>query len=226
MVRQAITRLVAAAGVLSAGCLAAVVAVAIGSGGPADAAPKAPATPTSVQVVGAGVTGKVVVQKATQPRAFADMYSEVSWLASAKPQTTALAAAKLGPKYTVTVFVKNTPTQVYDLYPMAAGGPRVHRGAKQPSGRKVTDGWFFGMLTMPGSLKDSGVPINAKPDVIAGGIGGGTGTDIDTSSNFDAAGGVLTFLDQMRRLFLLNGAILVVILFGLAGIAFLIRRRV
>jgi hypothetical protein len=30
----------------------------------------------------------------------------------------------------------------------------------------------------------------------------------------------------MRRLFLLNGAVLVVILFGLAGIAFLIRRRV
>ena len=30
----------------------------------------------------------------------------------------------------------------------------------------------------------------------------------------------------MRRLFLLNGAVLVVILFGLAGIAFLVRRRV
>jgi hypothetical protein len=30
----------------------------------------------------------------------------------------------------------------------------------------------------------------------------------------------------MRRLFLLNGAVLVVILSGLAGIAYLIRRRV
>ena len=30
----------------------------------------------------------------------------------------------------------------------------------------------------------------------------------------------------MRQLFLLNGAVLVVILFGLAGMAFLIRRRV
>ena len=35
-----------------------------------------------------------------------------------------------------------------------------------------------------------------------------------------------SFLGQMRGLFLLNGAVLVVILFGLAGIAFLIRRRV
>jgi hypothetical protein len=31
---------------------------------------------------------------------------------------------------------------------------------------------------------------------------------------------------QMRELYLLNGAILVVILFGLAGTAFLIRRKV
>jgi hypothetical protein len=222
MVRRAITRLVAVAG-----GLVAVVALAIGSGGPAGAAPKAPPSPTSVQIVGTGVTGKIVVQKATQGRLFDDVYSEVSWLPTAKGQSAAPAAKKLGPKYTVTVFVKNTATQTYDLYPMAVGGPRAHRLAKQPGGRKVADGWFFGTLSMPESLIASGVPLKAKPDAISGGIGGGTGTDIASSNNnFDPASGVTSFLGQMRRLFLLNGALLVLILFGLAGIAFLVRRRV
>jgi hypothetical protein len=221
MVRQAITRLVAAAGVT-----AAVVALAIGAGGPASAAPKASTTPTALQIVGAGVTDKIVVQKATQPRLFETVFDEVNWLASAKPQTSAPAASKLGPKYTVTVLAKNAATQVYDLYPMATGGPRAHRAAKQP-GKKVADGWFYGRLTMSESLRVSGVPLKEKPDVVNGGIGGGVGTDISSSNNdIDPVAGVNTFLDQMRRLFLLNGAVLVVILFGLAGIAFLIRRRV
>ena len=121
---------------------------------------------------------------------------------------------------------KTTATQAYDLYPSAVGGPRVHRSAKQPGGKKATDGWFFGTLGMPSSLQASGAPLQAKPDVVSAGIGAGTGTDISTSSNFDPASGVSSFLNQMRRLFLLNGALLIVILFGLAGIAFMIRRRV
>jgi hypothetical protein len=221
MVRQAITRLVAAAGVT-----AAVVALAIGSGGPAGAAPKAPPSPTSVQIAGAGLTDKIVVQQAAQRRLFDTVLGEVSWLATAKPQTTAPPAKNLGPKYTVTVFVKNTATQAYDLYPMATGGPRAHRAAKQPGGKKVADGWFYGRLTMPESLRVSGVPLKAKPDVVTAGIGGGSGTDIGAGNELDPVAGVNSFLTQMRRLFLLNGAVLVVILFGLAGIAFLIRRRV
>ncbi len=220
-VRQTITRFVAAAGVA-----ATVLALAIGSGGPATAAPKAPPAPTSLQIVGAGVTDKIVVQQATQPRLFDTVLDEVSWLATAKPQTTAPTAKNLGPKYSVTVFIKNAASQAYDLYPMATGGPRAHRAAKQPSGKKVADGWFYGRLTMPESLRVSGVPLKAKPDVVSAGIGGGSGTDISSSSLDDPVAGVNSFLLQMRRLFLLNGAILVVILFGLAGIAFLIRRRV
>jgi hypothetical protein len=167
-----------------------------------------------------------VVQQATQPRLFDTVLGEVNWLATAKPQTTAPAAKNLGPKYTVTVFVKNAATQAYDLYPMATGGPRAHRAAKQPGGKKVADGWFYGRLTMPESLRVSGVPLKAKPDVVTAGIGGGSGTDISSSNDLDPVAGVNSFLTQMRRLFLLNGAVLVVILFGLAGIAFLIRRRV
>jgi hypothetical protein len=221
MVRQAITRLVAAAGVAAVG-----VALAIGAGGPASAAPKTPA-PSGVQIVGADLPGgQVAVQQATQPHLFQTLYDEVSWLATAKPQTNAPAANKLGPKYTITVLVKNAPSQVYDLYPTAAGGPRAHRMAKQP-GKRVTDGWFYGRLTMPEALRAAGAPLKPKPDTINGGIGGGVGTDISpTSDDIDPVAGVNSFLDQIRRLFLLNGAVLVVVLFGLAGVAFLIRRRV
>jgi hypothetical protein len=33
-------------------------------------------------------------------------------------------------------------------------------------------------------------------------------------------------VDQLQQLFLLNGAVLLVVLLGLAGVAFLIRRRI
>jgi len=221
MVRQAITRLVAAAGVAAAG-----VALAIGAGGPASAAPKATA-PSGVQIQGNDLPGgKVVVQQATQPRLFQSLYDEVSWLGAAKPQTTAPAGNKLGPKYTVTVLVKNAPSEVYDLYPTATGGPRAHRLAKQP-GKHVADGWFYGRLTMPEALRAAGAPLKPRPDTLNGGIGGGMGTDISPASNdIDPVAGMNSFLNQIRRLFLLNGAVLVVVLFGLAGVAFLIRRRV
>lgn len=221
MVRGAVTRFVTAAG-----AMAVVVAMAIGfMPTAAGAAPKPAPKPTAVQIVGVGIPSRIVVQQATQPQLFSSLLDEVSWLATAKPQTSALSAAKLGPKYTVTVLIKNTPTQVYDLYPMASGGPRAHRAARQPGGRKSTDGWFYGRLTMSETLRVSGAPLKAKPDVVPGGIGGGIGQDINVGE-IDPVAGFSHFLGEMRRLFLLNGAVLIVILFGLAGIAFMIRRRV
>ena len=221
MVRGAVTRLVGAAGAMAVAVALAIGIMPVAAG----AAPKPPAKPTAVQVVGTGVTGKIVVQQASEPRLFSSLLDEVNWLSTAKPQTSALPAAKLGPKYTLTVLIKNTPTQVYDLYPMASGGPRAHRAAKQPGGRKSTDGWFYGRLTMSETLRASGAPLKAKLDVVNGGLGGGVGQDL-TAGEIDPVAGISHFLIEMRRLFLLNGAVLVVILFGLAGIAFLIRRRV
>ena len=145
-------------------------------------------------------------------------------MANAKPQTTAPKSDKLGPKYTLTVLTRTTPMQVYDLYPLASGGPRAHRPAKQFSANK-TDGWFYGRLTMSETLRVSGVPLKPKPDVVNGGIGGGIGRDLSVEE-LDPVAGMNEFVVQMRRLLLLNGAVLVVILFGLASIAFLIRRRV
>jgi hypothetical protein len=221
MVRRALTRLATGAGLAMAG-----VAIMLGVTPVAgQAAPKAATTPTTVTIVGKGITGKLTVQAADQAGIFNQLLSEVNWLATTKPQTTAPKASKLGVKYTMTILIKDKATATYDLYPEASGGPRAHRPAAQPSGKKVTDGWFYGRLTMSESLRISGVPLAAKADVIAGGVGGGLGAEAvqDTS---DPNSGINDFLSQLRQLFLLNGAVVVTILLGLAGISFLIRRKV
>jgi hypothetical protein len=61
--------------------------------------------------------------------------------------------------------------------------------------------------------------------VVSGGIGGGLGAGV-VDDQVDPAAGVNDFITEMRQLVLLNGAVVVVILMGLAGISFLIRRRV
>ena len=188
-------------------------------------APKQAATPTAVQVAGKDIDGgKLTVQEAEKSDLFRRLLGEVSWLASATPTTTAPKADKLGPKYTVTVLIKDKASQVYDLYPQAVGGPRAYRPAKQPTAKK-TAGWFYGRLTMSESLRISGVPLEEKPDVVSGGIGGGVGEDVD-NKDVDAVAGGRDGMGQGQQLFLLNGAVLLVVLAGLAGVAFLIRRRV
>ena len=188
---------------------------------PAQAAPK---KPTAIQVAGPGLPGgKVVIQAKDRPQTFSMMLSEVSWLATATPQTSAPKTRSLGPKYTVTVLVKNSAQQVYDLYPSAVGGPRAHRPSKQPTGKKA-DGWFFGRLTMSESLRLVGAPLAAKTDVVTGGIGGGEPTDVVADATPPLT--VNDVLSQVRQLVLLNGAVLVVIMAGLGGIAYLIRRRI
>ncbi|MFC6569633.1 hypothetical protein [Actinoplanes utahensis] len=214
-----ITRLVTAGT-----AFAAALALAAGTApAAAQAAPKAP-QPTAVQVTGNGLEEAVRVDQADRPKLFQMLMSEVNWLGSATSSTSAPKTATLGAKYTVTVLVKDAPNQIYHLYPLAAGGPRAHRPAKQPSG-KMTEGWFYGRLSMPEALRLAGAPLEAKPDVVGGGIGGGVGTDLteEEASAFDEVTAAVT---EFRRLFLLNGAVLLIILTGLAGMAFLIRRRV
>jgi hypothetical protein len=215
VVRRILARLAAAAAAVAAGIGLLPVA--------ASAAPKAP-KPTAIQIVGAGIPGgKVVITAQSRPQLFQIMMNEVGWLAAARPSAAAPKRGTLGAKYTVTILAKNAPQAVYDLYPLAKGGPRAHRAAKQPTGKKA-DGWFFGRLTMSEALRLSGAPLQAKPDVVTGGIGGGIGEDVTVAEVEPPT--LDEFLAQMRQLLLLNGAVLVVILFGLGGIAFLIRRRV
>ena len=216
MVRRVFARMAAAAIAMVAGVVLVPVA--------ASAAPKPP-KPTAVQIAGAGLPGgKVVIAAQDRSTLFQMMLSEVAWLATATPQTSAPKRTALGPKYTVTLLAKNAPQAVYDLYPLAKGGPRAHRPAKQPTGRKA-DGWFYGRLTMSESLRRTGAPLKAKPDVVTGGIGGGIGEGVDVAQ-LEPAPTLDEFFAQMRRLLLLNVAVLVIILCGLGGIAFLIRRKI
>ncbi|GAA1626165.1 hypothetical protein [Actinoplanes couchii] len=224
MVRGTIRRLVS-------GATAAAVALALsfGAAPAAQAAPKAAPKPTVVSIAGGDLAEAILVRQEERPKLFQMLMTEVGWLSTASSSTssstTAPKAAKLGPKYTVTLLVQDAPNQVYNLYPLAAGGPRAHRPAKQPSGKKP-EGWFYGRLSMPEALRLSGAPLGeGKPDVVSNGIGGGVGTDL-AEDETSAMTEVTEAFGEFRRLFLLNGALLLVILTGLAGMAFLIRRRV
>ncbi|MEU4623135.1 hypothetical protein AB0G04_24575 [Actinoplanes sp. NPDC023801] len=221
MVRGTITRLVTtitAVAVAVALAFAAVPATA-------QAAPKSPPKPDALQLVGTGIEETILVKQDERPKLFQMLLSEVNWLAQASGSTSGVPKpADLGPKFTVTLLVKNAPNQLYHLYPMAEGGPRAHRPAKQPSGKK-TDAWFYGRLSMPESLRLGGAPLEGKPDVVQSGIGGGVGTDLAVEEVNPVEEMTVAFA-EFRRLFLLNGAVLLVILTGLAGMAFLIRRRV
>jgi hypothetical protein len=220
MVRGVMTRLLSATGALAVAAALIVGATPVA----ASAAPKAAAP----KINAISITGKDIPALKVNADERADVFdlllSEVSWLAKATPQTSAPKSKQLGPKYTLSVLAKDKPQQVYDLYPLAVGGPRAYRPAKQPTG-KVQDGWFYGRLTMSESLRSGGVPLEARNDVMNGGIGGGIPEEVQ-AKEIDPVENVNAFLTQMRQLFLLNGAVLVVILFGLAGMAFLIRRRV
>ncbi|MFG1608472.1 hypothetical protein [Actinoplanes sp. NPDC049265] len=213
-----ITRFVSAAVALAA-AFAMIIGLAPGT---AQAGPKAP-KPNTVTITGPKID-KITVTNSKQDQLFQLLLSEVSWMATATPQTSAPKAKNLGVKYVMAVQANGKVQQTYDLYPQAVGGPRAHRGAKQPSG-KTTDGWFYGRLTMSESLRYAGVPLEKRADVMNGGIGAGY-PERSAADDVDPVDTVNDAFAQLRQLFLLNGAILVVILFGLAGIAFLIRRKV
>ena len=187
------------------------------------AAPAKRPKPTAVKITGKGLKQPLLVTSADRPELFRSVLLQVSWLANSTPQPTAPKADKVGPKYTVVVLVKDAAYQTYDLYPLAAGGPRAFRPAKQPSG-KTAAGWFYGRLTMSETLRLSGVPLPEKPDVVSGGIGGGE--LVDAAEEAKTGPGLDQFLGELRQLVLLNGAVVLLIALGLAGISYLVRRRV
>lgn len=189
------------------------------------AASAAPAnTPSAITIAGDGLAQPIAVQAAAKPELFGALYSQVSWL-SGKGQSSSPKPDKLGPKYTVTVYVGDAAKQVYDLYPMATGGPRAFRPAKQPDKKaKTTAAWFYGRLTMSETLRAAGVPLPEQAESLhGGGVGGGERVfDEDT---LNPGRDIDKLLTDLRQMLLLNGAVVVVITLGLAGIALLVRRR-
>ncbi|MCP2327688.1 hypothetical protein HDA40_006195 [Hamadaea flava] len=187
----------------------------------AQAAP-APA-PNQITIVGEGLDTPLTISAKDTPDRFESMLGEVDFLATGVAVASSPKADKLGPKYTVTLSVDGVGKSQYDLYPLAAGGPRAFRSAAQPDKRKTTAGWFYGRLTMPSTMRAAGVPLGGgttyQPP--AGGAGGGVATQTK-----QAASDIGEVMGEWRRVVALNGAIVIVIAMGLFGIAFLIRRKV
>ncbi|MEU7843421.1 hypothetical protein AB0B39_20975 [Micromonospora sp. NPDC049114] len=202
-----------------AGTLAAAL-LALGTAGPASAAPK-PA-PAGVDITGEGLTEPLRLRPDTQPTHVVAVIDQVNFFAR-NGMPTGPKAADLGPKYTVVVLAGETPKQTYDLYPKAAGGPRVYRPAKQPDGRKTSAGWFLGRLSMSETLRTAGVPLERQFDTVSGGVGGGE--RVLPEDTMDPARDIDEALGELQRLLLLNVAVMLTITVGLAGIALLIRRR-
>jgi hypothetical protein len=214
--------LVVAAGFLLSAAGVATPAMAAGS--PATVvgqAPKPP-KPTALTITSADMAD-ITVTAADKPRLFADLLEEVSFLSGAGGSVAAPKPATLGRKFTVVIQYDNKPRFTYDLYPLANGGPKAYRPAAQPDKRKTSAAWFLGRMTMSEALRIAGAPIPEKPDVISGGIGGGTRVipedSLPTGRDLDS------LLAELRRLMLLNGGVVLVVLFMLAGVALIIRHR-
>ncbi|HZN17143.1 MAG TPA: hypothetical protein VFB84_02985 [Micromonosporaceae bacterium] len=194
----------------------------------APAAAASAAGPTSVTVNGPGLQQPLTVTAAAQPDAFKRLLGEVSWLATLPSNVPAPDPAKLGPKFIAVVSVNDKPDQAYELYPQAAGGPRVFRPANQPHRRKTTAAWFYGRLSLEDSLRDAGVPLaSTGVRVITGGRGGGSGEavlpGVATSSSPKAAS-LGQMIDQWQLSVLLSGAVALVLMLALAGMARVARR--
>ncbi|WP_422736283.1 hypothetical protein ACN263_22240 [Micromonospora sp. WMMD729] len=214
MVRQMRRRLAVLAGTLAAALLV------LGIAGPAGAAPKPP--PAGVDVTGEGLTEPLRLRSETQPAHVLAVIDQVNFFGRTG-MPTGPKAADLGPKYTVVVLAGETPKQIFDLYPKAAGGPRVYRPAKQPDGRKTSAGWFLGRLSMSETLRTAGVPLERQFDTVSGGVGGGERVLPDDT--MDPVRDIDEALGELQRLLLLNVGVMLTITVGLAGIALLIRRR-
>jgi hypothetical protein len=206
--------------VASLGVLLAVLGL---SGAAASAAPSPSASPDvkTAHITVDGVDKTVTVTSKEDLSGYEALAGEVEWLRTRPGVIKAPDAAKLGVKVTLTLSVNGTAQQLYDLYPLAAGGPRAFRPAEQPDKRKVAAAWFYGRLSMPATLRAVGVPLGVagEQEINAGGGGGGiTQSQAPTTD-------IRALVGDWRRFMGLNSAVVVVIALGVFLIAFLVRRR-
>jgi hypothetical protein len=140
--------------------LLALLAVVIGSvlGGSALAAPAQAADPDAISIEGTGLSHAVTISEGAQRDLFHAVQRQIGWMATRPGDPIQPDPASLGAKYTVTVKSGTVPTEIYDVYPLAPGGPRAHRPAQQPGG-KGPDAWFYASVAIPDMLRAAGVPL-------------------------------------------------------------------
>jgi hypothetical protein len=123
--------------------------------------------PDSLSIAGSGLHKPISVHATNQQDLFAALLRQVSWMAGQPGDPIQPDPAKLGPKFTLTVFVNNAAAQVYELYPQAPGGPRAHRPAAAPN--NGAEAWFYASVAMPETLEVAGVPLaQAGPSGVGG----------------------------------------------------------
>ena len=217
MGRRMLSRLLAGGGL---GLLGAVT-VAVG---PAPVLAFAEDELEQVTITGDDIPEELVVRAEDRPELCASLWSEVDWLVRRAgdmrepedPET-------LGAQYTLVVHLDGEPRHRFHLYPLAEGGPKAFRPAEQPGDRTVDEAWFHARLSMPQTLTAAGVSLTGKPLPPNGGGGGGEPAPEQSEEPPTSAFG---FIDEWRTGMLLTAAVVVGIVLGMGGIAFLIRRKV
>jgi hypothetical protein len=182
-------------------------------------------TPNSLTIVGPGMSSPVSVRSDTEADLFTAILRQVNWMNGrtgdfAKPNT-----STLGAKYTITIFTNGVASQVYEVYPQAAGGPRAHRPKTQPKGQ-VPEAWFYATVTLPTVLRTAGVPL---PEPTASGQAGGVAYE-DPQLEPDSLTATSSFslgkeLREARVALVATAATSVLVLLLLFGAARLSRRR-
>jgi hypothetical protein len=176
-----------------------------------------------ITISGGTLAEPLVVLASEQPTLCADLHAEVRWLVNRRADAPEPDPETLGPQYVMVVHVEGEERHRFELYPLAAGGPRVFRPAEQPGDRSVRNAWFYARLTLPETLAAAGAPLDGNPMPPGGGVGGGEPAVEETSS---PEAGPLAFVDEWREGVLLTVAMTVALLVGLGGIAYLIRNKV
>lgn len=177
-----------------------------------------------VTVTGIDLAEPIEVVATEQPGLCVALHREVGWLVDRDGDSPEPEPDALGPQYTLVVSIDGVPRHRFHLYPLAQGGPRAFRPVEQPGDRTADEGWFYGRLSMPDTLRAAGAPLTGDPATGGRGAGGGAPPVVEPSEPPDS--GPLGFLDQWRRGMLLTAGITVAVAAGLGGSAYLIRRKV
>jgi len=212
------SRLLTLAGPLVAtvGLVLLPAAAALGAPAPTPSPPPPPVK--TVQITGNGLANPIIISSDRDPARQDALRGELTYLTGQGGVSTTLPPEKLGPKLTVILATDGKATEQYDLYPLAVGGPRAFRPAQQPDGRQVGEAWFYGRLSMPGTLQAAGVPlqgVQAEP----GGGGGGAAPPTDSPD-------IGEMLGDWRNFMGLNFAVIIVVAAGVFALAYVLRRQV
>lgn len=178
----------------------------------------------TIEISGEGLEAPVKITSDKDKQRFTAIMTELALLPTQPGVLASPPSERLGAKYTIVIYTDGKPTDTYDLYPQAAGGPRVFRPAAQPDQHPVSEGWFLGRLSLPTTLINVGVPLTgvvADPGVGVG-RGGGGAEPVPTASELPDLAHVLGDWTKFTGL---NSVLIVIVAMGIFVLAFVLRKQ-